>query len=226
MTDTTETERGRRRHDRPRPPATAPRRSPSAGPGARRARQAVRLGRGGRRRVARDPARHARVVPRPVGLREDDAAADARRARAPDGGVDRPRRRRRHPPAGARAGHRHGVPVAGPVPPPRRPPQHRLPAAHQGHRPADDRVAGGRAAGARPPRRPGRGARSASCRAASASGWRSPGPSPASRRCSCSTSRCRPSTPTCARRCRSSCGCCSSAWASPRSWSRTTSARP
>ena len=40
----------------------------------------------------------------------------------------------------------------------------------------------------------------ASCPAASASGWRWAGPSCASRRCSCSTSRCPTSMPSCARK--------------------------
>ena len=44
--------------------------------------------------------------------------------------------------------------------------------------------------------------------------------------CSCSTSRCRRSTPSCARPCKWSCANCSSSSASPRSSSPMTSAKP
>jgi len=42
----------------------------------------------------------------------------------------------------------------------------------------------------------------------------------------CWTSRCPTSTPSCARRCCSSCAASSASWARPRSWSRTTRPRP
>ena len=69
-------------------------------------------------------------------------------------------------------------------------------------------------------------AMSPSSQAASGSASPSPGPWPSIRSCSSSTSRSRLSTPSSGRRCRSSCAFCSSAWASPPSSSRTTSARP
>jgi ABC-type proline/glycine betaine transport system ATPase subunit len=52
-----------------------------------------------------------------------------------------------------------------------------------------------------------------------------PLPSCASRRSSCSTSRCPTSTPSCAGTCAPSWRCCTSAWARPRSTSRTTRSR-
>jgi ABC-type sugar transport system ATPase subunit len=55
-----------------------------------------------------------------------------------------------------------------------------------------------------------------SCRAASASAWPSAAPSCASRRSSCSTSRCPTWTPSCAATCAPNSRCCTSAWARPR----------
>ena len=60
---------------------------------------------------------------------------------------------------------------------------------------ADDRQAGRRAGRADAPRGPRPTATRGSCRAASSSASRSPARSPSSRRSSCSTSRCRRSTP-------------------------------
>ena len=66
----------------------------------------------------------------------------------------------------------------------------------------------------------------ASCRAASASAWPWAGPSSAIRRCSCSTSRCRTSTPSCASRCAPRSRSCTSGCGPPPSMSRTTRSRP
>ena len=64
-----------------------------------------------------------------------------------------------------------------------------------------------------------------SCPAASASAWRWAAPSCASRRCSCSTSRCPTWTPSCARRRGWRSRSCTPNSASPRSSSRTTRSR-
>ena len=97
------------------------------------------------------------------------------------------------------APHRHGVPELRAVPAQDGPPEHRVPAeggedaAREAPR---EGGVGGRAAGARATcstAGPG------SSRAASASGWRWPGPWCATRACSCSTSPCPTSTPSCGR---------------------------
>ena len=66
----------------------------------------------------------------------------------------------------------------------------------------------------------------ASCRAASASASPWAAPSCASRRSSCSTSRCPTWTPSCAPRPASRSRSCTASWASPRCSSPTTRSRP
>ena len=80
--------------------------------------QAVRRDDGGRRPDALDPARRVLRAARPVGLRQDDDAADDRRLRGPDRGPRVPRRRRRHAAAAVQARRQHGVPVVRAVPAP------------------------------------------------------------------------------------------------------------
>ena len=63
------------------------------------------------------------------------------------------------------------------------------------------------------------------CPAASASAWRWGARSCGNRKCFCSTSRCRTSTPSCASRCGSKSANCSAACPRPRSTSPTTSSR-
>ena len=138
-----------------------------------------------------DRFRRVRRLRRPVGLRQVDAAAHDRGPRRDHGGRDRHRRHGRQRAAAARARHRDGVPGLRAVS-------------------AQDRVRehGVRAAPAQAPRardparaspRPRASCRSpicstasrASCRAASGSASRWAARSCASRRRSCSTSRCR-----------------------------------
>ena len=69
-------------------------------------------------------------------------------------------------------------------------------------------------------------ARRDSSPAGSSSAWRWPAPSCASRGCSCSTSRCRTSTPSCAWKPASSSTRCNARSAPPRCTSRTTRKRP
>ena len=58
-----------------------------------------------------DPAGLVLRPARPLGLRQDDDAADGRRARGPDRGPDPHRRHRHHRHAGLPAQRQHGVPV-------------------------------------------------------------------------------------------------------------------
>ena len=166
--------RGRREVVRPLPGAAGHR--PGGGPpGGRRRHRAVGLG-----EVDADPLHQPPRGARPRPHRGRRHRADQRRP---------PHRR------GAARG-RHGVPVVQPVPPPHgarqrdaRAPQGAAVAEGAGRRggPADARA--GAASPSRPTSTP------ASCRAASSSGWRSPGRWRCSRRSCCSTSRPRPSTP-------------------------------
>ena len=64
----------------------------------------------GRRDLARDPAGLVLRAARPVGLREDDDAADDRRLRGADGRPDLPRRPRRRRPAAVQARRQHRLP--------------------------------------------------------------------------------------------------------------------
>ena len=144
---------------------------------------------GRRRAVARGRARQLLLHPRPLGLRQDDAAADDRR-------LPRARRRRRphRRPLDARRG---AEPAAG---------QHGVPAPRAV--PDDDRsartsVTASRAAASRAPRSPSASRRcwsasacparrtsaSTSSPAGRSSAWRSRAASCSSRRCCCSTSR-------------------------------------
>ena len=71
---------------------------------------------GRRRREPRDRRRRVHGARRPLGVREDDAAADDRRARAGLERAGHPRRRGRHGPFAARARHGDGLPELRPVP--------------------------------------------------------------------------------------------------------------
>ena len=138
---------------------------------------------------------------RPLRLRQVDAAAHARRARARHLGRDRDRRPGGERPAAQGSRHRDGVPELRALPAPDGRRQHGLLADAEERAEGRDRGAGR----ARRPRSSGSPTCStairASSRAASASGWRWAAPSCATRRSSCSTSRCRTSTPSCASRC-------------------------
>ena len=81
---------------------------------------------GGRRPDAVDPARRVLRAARPVGLREDDDAADGRRLRGPDRGQGLPRRRRGHPAPALQARRQHRLPVLRAVPAPLRRAQRRV----------------------------------------------------------------------------------------------------
>ena len=174
-------------------------------------------------------ARPADMPARALGLRQDHGAAPDRGLHGADRGRDRDRRAHRVEP-GAHAAARAAQRVDGV-------PELRAVAAHDGGR---ERRLRPQAAQARPRRhrRQGRGdpfhhaacarwpsATRPSCRAASSSACRSPGRwSWSPRRC-CSTSRCRTSTPTCARRCASRSAACTTPTATRRSTSPTTRAR-
>ena len=71
------------------------------------------------------------LAARPLGLRQDDAAADHRRSRPARRGRHPDRRRRRQGDPGAQAPRQHGLPVLRPLPAPQRARQRRL-------RPADE----------------------------------------------------------------------------------------
>ena len=162
---------------------------------------------------------------RPVGLRQVDAAAHDRRRRDHHVGRDPHRRARRERHRAVRARHRDGVPELRALSAYARLRQHGL-------RPAQPQNAEGRdrqAACARP-RASSRSSRCstasrASSPAGSASASRWAARSCAGRRRSCSTSRCRTSTPSCASRRGSRSRSCRRTSAPRRSTSRTTSSR-
>ena len=82
-----------------------------SGAGHVRARdEALRRDDRGRRALARDRGRRVHGARRPFGLRQDDRAAAARRARGADVGNDPDRRARRRRRRAARARHRDGLP--------------------------------------------------------------------------------------------------------------------
>ena len=137
---------------------------------------------------------------RPVRLRQDDAAAHARRLRGAD---LRPHPARR--PGSARhpalpAAGQHDVPVLRAVPAHDGREQHRLRPQAGRHAEARDRDARRRDAEAGQARRSSPSASRTSSPAASASAWRWPARSPSGRRCCCSTSRSARSTRSCARK--------------------------
>ena len=112
--------------------------------------------RGRRRRRQHGPRRRPRVVllvPRPIGLRQDDDPAHDRGLRAADGGRDLPRRRARRGRAALPAPREHRVPALRAVPAHDRRAERRLRAAPEGHQQA--RRAAPRRGGARS--RPARG---------------------------------------------------------------------
>ncbi len=165
--------------------------------------QALRRRGRGRRDRPRDRRRRVLLAARPVGLRQDDDAADDRRLRARRrageillDGVDVA--------AGAAAPPQrpHGVPELRALPAPERVRQRRLRAAvQQAHARSEPRARRGGARAGRA-RRPRDAPPAASSPAASSSASRSPGRSSCARRCCCSTSRSARST----RRSASSCG--------------------
>ena len=131
---------------------------------------------------------------RSVGLRQDHAVAHARRVRDAER-RPHPARRHRHRggPALSAAG-QHDVPELCAVPASHGRRQHRVRAQAGSPAAAGDRGARRRDAGAGAPDGSRRDASRISCRAASASAWRSRARSPSGRRCCCSTSRWRRST--------------------------------
>ena len=74
----------------------------------------------GGRALARDRARRVLHAARPVGLRQDDDAADDRRLRGADRGHDLPRRARRHRAAALQARRQHRLPELRALPAPHR----------------------------------------------------------------------------------------------------------
>ncbi len=144
-----------------------------AGGPAHRGHEALRRCRGGRRDRPRHRRRRVLLDARPVGIGQDDDAADDRRLRAADGGPHRAPRPGRHQRAAVRPRREHGLPGLRPVPAHDRRRQRRL-------RPDGPQGARGRSGSARdrrPPRWSGwratRTASQGSCPAASASGSRS-----------------------------------------------------
>ena len=151
----------------------------------------------------------------PVRMRQVDAPADDRRAGGNRRRRDRDRRHRGQPRAAQGARHRDGVPELRPLSAHDRARQHVV-RAH-----AREAVEGGhrraRAEGRRHPRPRAlsRPLSARSCPADSGSAWRWAGRSSATRRCSCSTSRCPISTPSCACRCAPRSRSSISAWRPP-----------
>ena len=136
--------------------------------------------------------------PRPVRLRQDDASAHHRRARAADRGRGAHRRRGRQRAAAPRPADRDGVPELCPLPAQDGVRQHRLPAAGAKIEKAERERKARWAAellGIDPAARP-QAPRSSPAASASASRW--PARWCATPTCSCSTSRCPTSTPSCA----------------------------
>ena len=161
----------------------------------------------------------------PSGLRQVDAAARGRRARAADVRLDRLRRRRPRRRADPQARLRADVPGRPALRPPHRRPQRRLrPAAapyadRAGRRPGRASCSSWSGLGGTPTGCPAR------CPAASGSGSPWPGRSPSSPGCCCSTSRCRPSTRRCASGWPATCARSCTPPAPPRCWSPTTTRR-
>ena len=170
-------------------------------------------------------AGRVRLLPRPVGLRQDDGAAHGRRLRGADLGQDRRRRQGHHPAEAQPAQCRHGVPGLCAVSQPDRRAEHRLRPEGRRH-----------AARPTPTSASPRCSTSSSCRssataiptsspAASSSASRWPARWRRSRSCCCSTSRCRRSTPRSASRCARKSARSRSGSASPPSSSRMTRKR-
>ena len=159
---------------------------------------------GGRRPDALDPARRVLRAARPVGLRQDDDAADDRRLRGPDRGPRLPRRRRRHAAPALQARRQHGLPVLRAVPAPVGRAQRRVRARAQ----EDRQVRGAARASARRSRWSSSASSASASRrsspAASSSASRSPARSSTARGRCCSTSRSARSTCACASSSRSS----------------------
>ena len=161
---------------------------------ARARHEGVRRRQGGRRPLARDPARQLLRPAGPVGLRQDYDAPDDRRLRAADRGRDLPRRRAGQRQAAVQARRQHRVPVVRALPAPdhlrerrvRTPPARRAQerrararARHPGpRRPEGSRPAQAAAALRRPAaaRRPRAGARQQAARAAPRRAARRPRP--------------------------------------------------
>ena len=181
----------------------------------RRHRQAPRRDDGAARHRPRDRAGRVLRAARALGLGQDDDAAHPRRPRVGERGPRADGRRRRDDEGARRARRRDGVPELRALSAHDGGAEHRLPAEDGRHAARRDRARGRR----RPPAKVGIGhllrahagpalRRPAAARAR----WRAR--SSASRGCSCSTSRCPTSTPSCASRPASSCTSCSARSAS------------
>ena len=183
---------------RPRRPSRADGSVPRGGHPSRGRHQALRDDHGRRRPDALDRARRVLRHARPVGLRQDDHAADDRRLRGPDRRARRSRRRGRHRAPALQARRQHGLPVLRAVPAPQRRAERRLrPRAQEGRqgrgpraRRRDARARAARAAW------PSASPRSSPAASSSASRWPARW-STARARC-CSTSRSARSTCACA----------------------------
>ena len=173
--------------------------------------QGVRLGRGAARRQRRHRRQRVRRARRPFRLRQVHAAAHARGAREHHGRRDRDRRARGQHVAAEGPRHRHGVPELRALPAHDRVRQHGL--LHEARQGAGARSWSGRCGGRQDPgpRAAPAALSRASFRAASASASPWAAPSCATRRSSCSTSRCPTSTPSCACRCAPRSRSCTSA---------------
>ena len=155
-------------------------------------------------------SRRAGLLPRAVGLRQDDAAAHHRRPRAADARPRRPERPRRVERAAGGARLRHRVPVVCAVSRTSRSATTSRTASSTGARRAPRSTA--RVEGAADARRPARCRAQVSrrsCPAASSSASRSRARWRRRRRCCCWTSRCRRSTPRSASGCAARSASCS-----------------
>ena len=197
------------RHPRPERRASRGASAAAAAASVRRAargrREALRRRRRGRRDRPRRPRRRVLLDAR---ARPGSGKTTTLRMIAgfelPTAGRDPAPRRGRHERAAVRPRRQHGLPGLRAVPAHDRRRQRRLRADGAQGPQGRARDAGGRGAADGPARGLRQRASRASCRAASASAWRSPGRWSTGRACCCSTSRSARSTSSSARRCRSS----------------------
>ena len=180
---------------------------------------------GGRRRAQpRDRCRRVLLAARRLRLRQDDDAAHGGGIRTARRGRDRARRSRPGRVTAAQAAGQHRLPVVRPVPVPDGGGQRRVrPQVPQGTGPSPSAASEQRSTWSRCRSTPS--ASHTSSPAASNSASPSPARSSSSRRCCSWTNRSALSTPSSARRCRSSCDTCSAVSRRPSSTSRTTRKR-
>ena len=163
---------------------------------------------GTRRGQSDDSRGRVFLAPRPVGMWQDDAAADHRRSRPARRGRHPDRRRRRQGDPGAQAPRQHGLPVLRPLPAPQRARQRRLRPADEEGGGSGDRRPGRRGAGDGADRLLRRPQAGAALGRAEAAGGPGPGAHQSSPAFCSSTSPSARSISSSARSSRSSCSRC------------------